>query len=182
MSSFRNSTKQIIPAILVLIVCFSSCKQHKSKLAEYGPVFEKIMINDFGAFRGCTLGDKQDSIQFKEKGKPTETDAGYLYYEYSLDSVGSYNVTYNFDDKGLSEIQSDMFIKNPDKADELFSKFKSYFDERYGDSESHMGFTVWSAKSANYGDMKISLSDESADFTTDHAPAKLSLWIYPDKN
>jgi hypothetical protein len=182
MSAFQNHSKSLVLSLILVVIFCSSCTKHKSKLAEYGSVFESVMISDSCVFRGINLGDKLNSIQAKEKNKPIETDTGYLYYEYSLDSTGSYSITYNFDETGLNEIQSDIFIKNPDKSDQIFSMFKSYFDEHYGDSESHQGFTVWSAKSEKYGDVKISLSDESADFTVDKAPAKLSLWIYPDRD
>jgi hypothetical protein len=165
----------------MVLVIFSSCTKPKSKLAAYGPVFESVMISDTSVFRGINLGDKIASIQKKELATPTESDSAFLYYEYPLDSTGSFNITYNFDEEGLNEIQSDIFINNPDKADEIFLKFKTYFDEHYGESESHQGFTVWSVKSQKFGDVKLNLSDESADFTTANAPGKISLWIYPDK-
>jgi hypothetical protein len=45
-----------------------------------------------------------------------------------------------------------------------------------------MGFAVWTVKSAKFGDVRINLSDESADFTVENNPGKISIWIYPDKN
>ena len=41
---------------------------------------------------------------------------------------------------------------------------------------------VWTVKSEKYGDVRINLSDESADFTIPGSPGKIALWIYPDKN
>lgn len=180
MPSFQK-TQHYLFATLIMLVVFASCTKPKSKLAEYGPVFESVMITDTNVFRGFSLGEKIDSVQKNELEKPTESDSAYLYYEYTLDSTGSFNITYNFDETGLNEIQSDIFIKNQDKADEIFSKFKAFFDEHYGESESHQGFTVWSVRSQKFGEVKINLSDESADFTAEKAPGKISIWIYPDK-
>lgn len=180
MPSFQKHQNYLVATLIVLVI-FTSCKKTKSKLAEYGPVFESVMRNDTNVFRGFSLGEKLDLIQKNELEKPTESDSAYLYYEYPLDSTGSFNITYNFDETGLNEVQSDIFIKNPDKADEIFAKFKTFFDEHYGESETHQGFTVWSVKSQKFGDVKINLSDESADFTSEKAPGKISLWIYPDK-
>lgn len=155
----------------------------------YGPVFSAVMRTDNGIFRGLNLGDKFELVQSTEAGKSIESDSSYLYYENKIDTtdqpssnIGSFNITYNFDETGLSEIQSDIFIKNADKADEVFSKFKSYFDHLYGESESHKGFNVWSVKSEKYNNVRITLSDESSNFSVDKAPAKISLWIYPDKD
>lgn len=169
-------------SVLLLIIFVSSCTKPKSKLAPYGTVFENVMRSDSGVFRGFSLGDQQDTILKKEQGKPVESDSAFLYYEYPLDTIGSYNITYNFDESGLNEIQSDIFINNPEKADEVFSKFKAFFDDHYGASESHMGFSVWSVKSEKYREVEINLSDESTDFTADAAPGKISLWIYPKKD
>ncbi|OFY86949.1 MAG: hypothetical protein A3F72_01965 [Bacteroidetes bacterium RIFCSPLOWO2_12_FULL_35_15] len=180
MSSFQKHQNYLFATLIVLVI-FASCIKPKSKLAEYGTVFESVMLTDTNVFRGFSLGEKLDLVQKKELEKPTESDSAYLYYEYPLDSEGSFNITYNFDETGLNEIQSDIFINNPEKSDEIFSKFKTFFDEHYGESESHQGFTVWSVRSQKFGGVKINLSDESADFAAEKAPGKISIWIYPDK-
>ena len=174
--------KQSFFTFLFLTLIIGSCTKPKSKMAAYGPVFEKVMKSEFGVFRGLNLGDKLDSVRIKETSKPMETDSGYLYYEMKLDTTGSFNITYNFDDEGLNEIETDIYISNTNKADEVFAKFKSYFDAHYGESESRQGYNVWTVKSEKFGEVRISLSDESSDFTLDKAPRKIALWIYPDKD
>ncbi len=179
---FSNQLQKITILCLLWGFLVFSCTPSKSKLTEYGAVFEDVMISDVGVFRGYSLGDSLGFIQTKETAKPVEADTDYLYYEYKLNSEGSFNIAYNFDERGLNEIHSDIFINNADNADEIFNKFKTYFDEHYGASQTQMGFTVWSVKSEKYGEVKINLSNESANFTVDKAPGKISLWIYPDKN
>lgn len=168
---------------LLFILVYASCKTEQSKLAPYGPVFEQVMMNDSGIFRGHDLGDKMDTVMAKEKGEPTEVDEMYLYFERSMkDSAGSYTITYDFDDSGLNEIQTDIFLNDPSKTDTVFANFKKFLDERYGEDEDHMGFAVWTVKSEDYGNVRINLSDESSDLTSPGSPGKLSLWIYPDKD
>ncbi len=181
LSFFKQAHKT---AILLLFMVFTvySCKQPKSKLAEYGPVLENVMLSDDGAFRSFSFGDSLGFIKAKETAVPVEMDKDYLYYEYKLNSEGSYNIAYNFDERGLNEIHSDIFINDAAKADEVFNKFKNYFDLHYGPTQTQMGFNIWSVKSEKYGDIKINLSNESTDFTVDKAPGKVSIWIYPDKN
>jgi hypothetical protein len=176
----KHQQKKLVIAFLPLLLIVSSCSN--SDLKEYGPVFKSVVITDVGVFRGFELGQNQGDVEKKETAKPIETDKGYLYYEYKLDTTGTYNITYNFDDRGLNEIQSDIFINKSEQTETIFNKFKAYFDEHYGNSESQMGFNVWSVKSEKYGEVKISISDESTDFNTDQAPGKISIWIYPNTN
>lgn len=181
-----DKIKSIIPSAqwyVFALVIFSvfSCKQPKSPLTEFGTTFENVMLSDVGAFRGFSFGDSIGLIQNKETGKPVEEDTDYLYYEYPLNSLGSFNIAYNFDERGLNEIHSDIFLNNQKDAEDIFNKFKTYFDQHYGLSQNQMGFSIWSVKSDKYGDVKINLSEESADFTVDKAPGKIAVWIYPDK-
>jgi hypothetical protein len=175
-------TRSLIFLGAILLLFTFSCTNPKSKLAEYGPVLENVMQSDIGAFRGFSLGEAFDTIKQTEKVEPIESDENYLYYEYSIDTLGSYNVAYNFEEKALNEIQADIFISNASKTEEVYNSFKKYFDLHYGVCEDHMGFAVWTVKSAKFGDVRINLSDESADFTVENNPGKISIWIYPDKN
>lgn len=140
------------------------------------------MRSEDGAFRGFNFGAKQDSVAKKETGPPAETDKDYLYYEYRINPGGTFNVTYDFDEEGLNEIQSDVFVTDPNQTDSVFNSFKTYFDDHFGKEESDMGYNVWSVKSDKYGDVKINLSDQSTSLTADKAPGKISIWIYPDKD
>ena len=178
-TAIRKSAHWYIYTLLIFAIF--SCTPPKSKLETYGPVFENVMRTDEGVFRGFSLGDSFDSIQSRETNKPVEIDSNFLYYEYKLTTTGSFNITYNFDERGLNEIQSDIFITNSADAEKIFNTFKSYFDQHYGANQSQMGISAWSVKSEKFGDVKINLSDESNNFISDKAPGKITLWIYRDK-
>lgn len=183
MPLLKLNRSHLLLICLLLVVIYSCKNSSKSKLAEYDPTLDKIVRSEVGAFRGFNLGNQLDTVKKNEPSQPVEADQGYLYYEYKIDdTTGSYSISYNFDDTGLNEIQSDIFVTNANNTDRIFNAFKSYFDDHYGSSEEDKGYTVWTVKSQNYGDVKINLSDESTSLTTDHAPGKISIWIYPDKN
>lgn len=168
--------------LLSLFVGFiSSCTNTESPLSKYGPELEGVMRSDFGTFRGFNLGEQMDTVLAKEAGLGVDADEGYLYYEFKLNDSNSYNISYSFDDNGLNEIQSDVYIKDPNNTERVFNAFKSYFDDRFGENETHQGFMVWTVRSEKYGDVRINLSDESSDFTIPGSPGKIALWIYPDK-
>ncbi|MDQ3046848.1 MAG: hypothetical protein M3R27_04810 [Bacteroidota bacterium] len=177
---FSKST--LLVTVICMILFFAACGPDKSGMSEYGPVVEKVFREESGAFRGFNLGDKMDSVQAGELSQPIEVDDGYLYYEYKIDdTTGSYNISYDFDENGLNEIQSDIYITNPANTEAVFNSFKIYLDEHYGSSETAMGYFVWSIHSENFGDIKINLKDESVELTVDGGPGKIALWIYPDK-
>ena len=178
----RNKHSPFFIGILILMVGVFSCKTEKGPLDKYGPFVKNVIANETGAFRGFNLGTQPDTVLAKEVSKPTETDDGYLYYEYPVDSVGSYNLTYTFEEGGLDEIQSEIFIKDASQTDVVFDLFKNYFDDHYGSSEVDMGYTIWTVKSEKFGDVRVGLIDKSSDLTTDHAPGKLLVTIYTDKD
>lgn len=165
--------------VFCVLLLASSCSDSGSSLKKYGTVFESVVLSDEGTFRSFNLGDSQDDILNNEQTKPIEQDKGYLYYEFPIDTIGSFNVTYTFDEMGLNQIQSDIFINSAEKTEDVYNKFKTYFDEHYGNNQSQMGFNIWSVKSEKFGEIKISLTNQSSDFATDVAPGKISLWIYP---
>lgn len=169
----------------IIVFCFliiTSCdKQEPNSFEKYDPALESVFINDSNVFRNFNLGTKIDSVLNKELSKPKESDTDYLYYEYPIDTIGSFNVAYTFDNGGLNEIQSDIFINRQSKTDTLFNALKNYFDDHYGPSHVDMGFTVWSVPSEFYSEVKITLSNESTDFSVPNSPGKISIWIYPDK-
>lgn len=173
--------KTIALVSIILILFFSSCTNTESPLSKYGPELEGVMRSDSGTFRGFDLGTQMDTILAKEAGLGVDADEGYLYYEFKLNDSNSYNISYSFDDRGLNEIQSDVYIKNPNNTEKVFNSFKAYFDDHFGENENHQGFMVWTVKSEKYGDVRINLSDESSDFTIPGSPGKIALWIYPDK-
>lgn len=175
------SSKIIIALFSSVFLFFFSCKEPKSPLSKYGSFFEEVMRSENGVFRGFSLGVKIDSVLKNEPITAIEADDGYLYYEFQTDTTGSYNVAYTFNEKGLAEIQSDLFINNQTNTDAVFNAFKSYFDEHYGSSETDMGYSVWSVKSDIFDEVKINLSNESSDFSVPNSPGKVSIWIYPDK-
>jgi hypothetical protein len=168
--------------IVLFIVFASACSTTESKLKKYGSTVTAVILSDSGVFRGVHLGEKLDSVMMRESIKPQESDENYLYYEYKLDSANSFNISYNFNEAGLNEIQSDIYIHNPNQTETVFDAFKLFFDDHYGNSENHGGYTVWTIKSSTHGIVRINLSDESADFTVPNSPGKLSIWIYPDQN
>ncbi len=166
---------------LILILFISSCTETKTHLGKYGPELEGVMRTDFGTFRGFNLGDQMDTVLAKEAAAGIDADEGYLYYEFKLNDSNTYNISYSFDENGLNEIKSYIFIKDPNNTERVFNSFKSYFDDHFGANQNHKGFMVWTVKSDKYGDVRINLSDESADFTIPGSPGKIALWIYPDK-
>lgn len=182
MSLFKKNQETPALFLMLIIVFAGACSHPESKLKKYGPEVESVLRSDSGAFRGFNLGEKMDSVIAHEGSKAQDADEGFLYYEYKLDSSNSFNISYNFDETGLSEIQSDIYIHNPANTDKVFDSFKSFFDDHYGASENHGGYTVWTVKSEKYGIVRINLSDESEDLTVPNSPGKLSLWIYPDQN
>jgi hypothetical protein len=180
--SKKNSALVPFTILILLLVASCSKKKEKDHLNKYGTFVKAVIRTDSGAFRGYNFGDDMQTVLTNETAKATEADENYLYFEYKIDTLGSFDIAYDFDEAGLSEIQSYVYINNIAKVDSVFNAFKTYFDDHFGSHETQMGYNVWSVRSEVYGDININLMDQSANFTTDNAPGKISISIYPEKN
>jgi hypothetical protein len=177
-----HRSKFIQTLSLLLLISVVSCKEEKPPLAEYGPVVQHVLKTELRTFRGNDLGDSMDSVMYREGQNPIEADDHYLYYEYkTADSSASYRIAYDFDEQGLAEMQTEIFITTPAQTDTVLAGFKNYFNKHFGAYQDHMGFLVWTVNSEKYGPVRINLTDESSDLTAAGGPGKISLWIYPDK-
>lgn len=169
---------------LVLTLFFavtSSCNEHKSEIDNYGDVFKNVVISEDGIFRTLYLGNAINEVLEKESAKPIEQDVNYLYYEYKIDSSITFNIKYTFDERGLNEIESDIFITNNiGLAEDTYAQFKKYYDDHYGESETQRGFNVWPVKSEEYDEVMISLGNELPAFDAKNNVSKISVWIYPN--
>jgi len=72
-----------------------------------------------------------------------------------------YDITYNFSEKGLYVIELDVFPQTNEQAQTLFSKFRAYYNTKFGGSSEDEGFTMWKTKSARNKDVEVSMVDES---------------------
>lgn len=162
-----------IAAYFFLISFIVSCSNPESKLSKYGNTLEAIIKTDEGVFRGIHLGMSPDSLKLKELEGLIEASDDYFYYEFKIDS-SSYSIAYSFDEKKLSEIQVDIFLKTEEQAADVFNKFKDYFTEKYGAGENENEFFVWITPSGIKGNIKIALADESSDYNY----GKLTLSFY----
>jgi hypothetical protein len=162
---------------------FPSCNKNTSEIDVYGDVFKNVVISEDGVFRTHNLGNAINEVLDKETTKPLEQDFNYLYYEYKIDSNITYNIKYTFDERGLNEIESDIFISNNIPiAEDAYTNFKKYFDDHYGQSQTQRGFNVWSIKSEKYSEVIISLGNELPAFDAKTNLSKISVWIYPGNN
>lgn len=165
-----------------ILFFITSCSEPKTDLTQYGPIFNEVMLSDAGVFRGANIGDSREAVKDLELTDPVESDSVYLYYEYATDTANIYNISYNFDERGLKEIQTEIYVMDVNEVEAIMDKFKLYFNNHYGASESQMGFNVWSVRSEKYNEIKISISDESTGFSGDKSIGKIALWIYPNSH
>lgn len=159
--------KFFLPAFLLFIF---SCGNH-SGISDYGGTFQKIIKSDGGIFRGLLLEDDYKKIQGSENGALLEQDSSYLFYEYKLDSSDTYTIEYQFENKKLSDIRLDAYVKNSGEWKVLFENLKEYFNSKYGNCEKEKDSFVWRTDGGN---ISIFLTDES----TDYEEGILSLEIY----
>ena len=154
------------------------------KLTDYGYVFQEVMTNEEGVFRGVNLGDDIDGLFDKEGAAAVENENDYLYYEYQIDSLTSFNVAYSFDQNGnLIEVLSKVYMVDEMAGiDSVHNDFLRFYTQHYGEPISEKGMNSWAVKSEKYDEILIALGFESTALgNNSNTHGIVSLWIYPNK-
>lgn len=161
-------SKRILLLGVVLIMVtgfFNSCTETTKK-----DLFSTIVGNDDGDFRGITLNEQLTDVK-KAENKEAMTDGTEesLEYEYKMDEDNSFDIVYDFDQKGLYSIDIQTYLYNDNdeaaamkKGHDLYQKFFDKFSKKYGDPEKIADKSYsWSFKSKSGNDATIQLIDNS---------------------
>ena len=147
--------------VLSVIVLFSACTKEKT------PYFEAILKSEKGLFRGVEMSTTMEEVKSLEDEAFLVDDMGdYLYYDFIVDTVNSFTVSYDFYENLLYEIEMAAFFKSVDDAKDLFNNFEDYFDHKYGKGKlAEDGYTSWMTKSVKTGNkIEIAMIDESNNY------------------
>jgi hypothetical protein len=146
--------------IFLVFLMLCSCSE---KTPSIDPVQAILLSEEGGVFRGNDIGDSQPLVLQREEenivyNMPDELTCR---IPSSMKDSTFYDITYNFSEKGLYVIELDVFPQTNEQAQTLFSKFRAYYNTKFGESSEDEGFTMWKIKSARYKDVEVSMVDES---------------------
>lgn len=161
---------RILPLYFFLLF-FSFCKNSPEK-----SVFEKINTSEKGDFRGIFIRSSIAEVKQTEKNIPKNAEDDYLFYEIPIsENEEYYTLGYSFNEKGLYEILSDIYLKKPDDALKLFQQIKENFQTRFGNPQQEDDRTVvWTIKTEKSNEVEVTLSDESENYDS----GKISISFY----
>jgi hypothetical protein len=120
------------------------------------------MTNKEGDFRGLFLNSTVDSVLAVEgMDGLVIKNPDYLEYSRSITDNGNfyYELTFDFDEKGLYDITMDVYIKDTlnieqsiNRGHRLYNDFVKYFTEKYGNpTEKEENYSLWEFKAINGG-------------------------------
>jgi hypothetical protein len=173
-------------SIIVILTClgfFACTEPEKPKVVEKPRIFpqyhislDEIIRTQDGVIRGINLNSKAEFIKSKEAGKPIEEEADHLYFEYRLDSIMDYSVSYTMQRDSLEEINVQVNCKDPDVCTKVFSDLKDYYEKKLPNPTEDKGYVVYNCFEGQRKPFVVSLSDNST-------PIKgiINLVIYKDK-
>lgn len=164
-----NRFKNLVFVLLGITLLATSCIRKKE--------IESIVRIADSQFHGVNLGDTPKQVMVAEQGNKLgdkSNGESFISYEFDLGSGEHYFVGYSFDNGKLYDIQVDFFLKDAERADELFQQFKEFYTLKYADPHVQEGYTVWTDNEKNK-QVTVSLIDESTEFQNG---GKLSLSIF----
>lgn len=165
---------------LVLVACKSTpevVEQKKPRIfPEYHVELDEIIRSKEGVIRGVDLNSKASLITTTETSEPSDVDEDYLYFEYKIDSVTNYSVTYNLNKDSLDEVEVQINCNDLDLSSKLFNDLKTYYEKKLPNPTEDKGFVVYNCFEGQRKPFVVSLTDNST-------PNKgiINLVIYKDK-
>lgn len=179
----RKSFYYII-ACVVAVVMISCNPDPKKEVQEakprifpqYHQVIDEIIKTSDGAIRGVDLNSKADVIKKAETIMPSDVDSAYLYFEYKIDSVTDYSVTYNLQRDSLDEIEVQVNCKDLDLSTRIFSDLKTYYEKKLPNPKEDKGYVVYNCFEGQRKPFVVSLTDNSTPVM-----GIINLLIYRDK-
>ncbi|MGZ3882940.1 MAG: hypothetical protein ACXVP0_00655 [Bacteroidia bacterium] len=175
--------KQLLICVLSAMLLWACDPQEKPKPQEkprvfpaYNAALDEIIRSPDGVIRGVNLNSKADLIKKAETIAPLEAEQGHLYFEYQLDSLTTYSITYTLQNDSLEEINVQINCKDLDLSSKIFSDLKEYYEKKLPNPTEDKGYVVYNCFEGQRKPFVVSLSDNST-------PTKgiISLVIYKDK-
>jgi hypothetical protein len=131
---------------------------------------EKILgSNNGGDFRGVNIGDNHSDVTSSEEGVSVYSMPDEVVYRVPLNKQDStwYEISYNFNDNGLYNIDLEIFPKNNVASKTLKNDLITYYLNKYGDCTTVSGRCSWRAMTENGHYVSITLTDS---FPDSHKP------------
>ena len=114
-----------------------------------------------GDFRGIRIGDKPEDVQKLEDAESVYSMPDELVYRIPPDSKDStwYEISYNFDDNGLYDIELDIYPKNDSGVEAMKRDFIQYYISKYGECKHTNGYCEWRSMTDTGRIVSITLAD-----------------------
>jgi hypothetical protein len=165
---------------LVVVSCKNTpeaVEQKKPRIfPEYHVELDEIIRSKEGVIRGVDLNSKANLITKTETKQPSDVDEDYLYFEYKIDSVTNYSVTYNLNKDSLDEVEVQINCSDLDLSSKLFNDLKTYYEKKLPNPTEDKGFVVYNCFEGQRKPFVVSLTDNSTP-----SMGIINLLIYKDK-
>lgn len=176
--------KTLYYSLLLIALGFFSCQENPKVVEqkkprifpEYHEALDEIIRSKEGVIRGVDLNSKASLITKTETKPPSEVDQDYLYFEYTIDSVINYSVTYNLQKDSLDEVEVQINCSDLDVCTRLFNDLKTYYEKKLPNPTEDKGFVVYNCFEGERKPFVVSLTDNSSPNS-----GIINLVIYKDK-
>lgn len=164
---------------LFLVSCknqTSDAEQKPRIFPEYDRALDDIIRSKEGVIRGVDLNSQASIITKAETKQPSEVGPEFLYFEYDIDSITNYSVTYNLKNDSLDEVEVQINCNDLDLSSKLFTDLKTYYEKKLPNPTEDKGYVVYNCFEGQRKPFVVSLTDNSTP-----SQGIINLVIYKDK-
>lgn len=164
----------MIAGIVTLASCSSEPEVNNKLLLTHTPLVQKIFYSDDSLFHGISLGMTKEEVKkmLAPGDSITEEDNEYLYVEGQFDTSKIYSWECEFDEKGLSTLALEVFLRDEETATEWYTDITAYFTDRFGPATDDGVALTWEITKAKRP-TRIELTEEMG-----YGYGKLNVYYY----
>jgi hypothetical protein len=178
-----NMVKKLLLIFLGSVMMWSCTEPEKPKpvvkqrvFPQYHVALDEIVRTSDGVIRGVNLNSNTALIKKTETTLPAEEESDHLYFEYKIDSLTNYSVSYALQKDSLEEINVEVNCKDAETCSKIFGDLKDYYEKKLPNPTEDKGYVVYNCFEGQRKPFVVSLSDNSTP-----TEGIINLVIYKDK-
>jgi hypothetical protein len=140
------------------LVCLMSCNQ-KPKA---DTLAEEIVAPGLGGeLRGVSIGDDYDKVLQTDPATSLYSMPDEIVYRLPVDDASGtwYEITYNFNDRGLYDICLEIFPTDTLTSDEILADLLKLYASKYGAPILEEGYSTWKIMTENAHVITVDMTD-----------------------
>ena len=153
-----SGTNILWSSLLFCSMLLGSCNEN----SKADTVAEEIVAPDLGGeLRGVSIGDDYDKVLQTDPANFLYSMPDEIVYRLPVEDANGtwYEITYNFNDRGLYDICLEIFPTDTGTNDKILADLLKLYSSKYGSAAFEDGYSTWKIMTQNAHVITVNMTD-----------------------